>query len=54
MLFENGEISASIKALSKASFPEKKELYQIRLAIFLEGLGADKAAKLLKTLKARQ
>ena len=51
MLFENGEISASIKALSRASFPEKKELYQIRLAIFLEGLGADKAAKLLKRLK---
>lgn len=51
MLFENGEISASIKALSKVSFPEKKELYQIRLAIFLEGLGVDKAAKLLKRLK---
>jgi hypothetical protein len=51
MLFENGEISASIKALSRASFPEKKELYQIRLAIFLEGMGADKAAKLLKRLK---
>ena len=51
MLFENGEISASTKALSKASFPEKKELYQIRLAIFLEGLGADKAANLLKRLK---
>ena len=51
MLFENGEISDSIKALSRASFPEKKELYQIRLAIFLEGLGADKAAKLLKRLK---
>ena len=51
MLFENGEISASIKALSRASFPEKKELYQIRLAIFLEGLGADKAANLLKRLK---
>ena len=34
MLFENGEISASIKVLSRASFPEKKELYQIRLAIF--------------------
>ena len=51
MLFENDEISASIKALSKASFPEKKELYQIRLAIFLEGLGADKAANLLKRLK---
>ena len=51
MLFENGEISVSTKALSKASFPEKKELYQIRLAIFLEGLGADKAAKLLKRLK---
>lgn len=51
MLFENGEISASIKALSKASFPEKKELYQIRLAIFLEGLGSDKAANLLKRLK---
>ena len=51
MLFENGEISASTKALSEASFPEKKELYQIRLAIFLEGLGADKAAKLLKRLK---
>ena len=51
MLFENGEISASIKVLSRASFPEKKELYQIRLAIFLEGLGADKAAKLLKRLK---
>ena len=50
-LFENGEISASIKALSRASFPEKKELYQIRLAIFLEGLRADKAAKLLKRLK---
>ena len=50
-LFENCEISASIKALSRASFPEKKELYQIRLAIFLEGLGADKAAKLLKRLK---
>ena len=50
-LFENGEISASTKALSEASFPEKKELYQIRLAIFLEGLGADKAAKLLKRLK---
>ena len=51
MLFENGEISASIKVLSRASFPEKKELYQIRLAIFLEGLGADKAANLLKRLK---
>ena len=51
MLFENGEISASIKALSRASFPEKKELYQIRLAIFLEGLGADKAANLFKRLK---
>ena len=51
MLFENGEISASTKALSRASFPEKKELYQIRLAILLEGLGADKAAKLLKRLK---
>ena len=51
MLFENGEISDSIKALSRASFPEKKELYQIRLAILLEGLGADKAAKLLKRLK---
>ena len=51
MLFENGEISASTKALSRASFPEKKELYQIRLAIFLEGLGADKAAKLLKRLQ---
>ena len=51
MLFENGEISDSIKALSRASFPEKKELYQIRLAIFLEDLGADKAAKLLKRLK---
>ena len=51
MLFENGEISTSIKALSRASFPEKKELYQIRLAILLEGLGADKAAKLLKRLK---
>ena len=51
MLFENCEISASIKALSRASFPEKKELYQIRLAIFLEGLGADKAANLLKRLK---
>ena len=51
MLFENGEISASIKALSRASFPEKKELYQIRLAIFLEGLRADKAVKLLKRLK---
>lgn len=51
MLFENCEISASIKALSRASFPEKKELYQIRLAIFLEGLGADKVAKLLKRLK---
>lgn len=51
MLFENGEISASTKALSEASFPEKKELYQIRLAILLEGLGADKAAKLLKRLK---
>ena len=51
MLFENGEISDSIKALSRASFPEKKELYQIRLAIFLEGMGADKAAKLLKRLK---
>lgn len=50
-LFENGEISASIKALSRASFSEKKELYQIRLAIFLEGLRADKAAKLLKRLK---
>ena len=51
MLFENGEISASTKALSRASFLEKKELYQIRLAILLEGLGADKAAKLLKRLK---
>ena len=50
-LFENGEISASIEALNRASFPEKKELYQIRLAIFLEGLGADKAANLLKRLK---
>ena len=50
-LFDKGEIYNSIKAVSCASYPEKKELYQIRTALFLERLGADSAAKLLKRFK---
>ena len=50
-LFDKGEIYNSIKAVSQASYPEKKELYQIRTALFLERLGADSVAKLLKRFK---
>ncbi|ESL03094.1 putative tRNA adenylyltransferase [Catonella morbi ATCC 51271] len=50
-LFDKGEIYNSIKAVSCTSYPEKKELYQIRTALFLERLGADSAAKLLKRFK---
>ena len=50
-LFKTGEIYNSIKAVRQASYPEKKELYQIRTALFLERLGADSAAKLLKRFK---
>ena len=40
-----------INAMTKVCFPEKKGLYQIRMALFLEGLGAVNAAGLLKKLK---
>ena len=50
-LFKTGEIYDSIEAVRRASYPEKKELYQIRTALFLERLGADSAAKLLKRFK---
>ena len=50
-LFKKEEIYNSIKAVRRASYPEKKELYQIRTALFLERLGADSAAKLLKRFK---
>ena len=49
--FKNGEIYKSIKVLKEADYPDKKRLYQIRMALFLEVLGADKAARLLKHLK---
>ena len=49
--FKSGEIYTSIKAMTKACYQTKKELYQIRMALFLEDLGADKAAWLLKHLK---
>ena len=50
-LFKTGEIYNSIKAVRRASYPEKKGLYQIRTALFLEMLGADSAARLLKRFK---
>ena len=50
-LFKTGEIYNSIEAVRRASYPEKKGLYQIRTALFLERLGADSAAKLLKRFK---
>ena len=50
-LFKTGEIYNSIEAVSQASYPEKKGLYQIRTALFLERLGADSAARLLKRFK---
>ena len=50
-LFKAGVIYNSIKAVRRASYPEKKELYQIRTALFLEMLGADRAARLLKRFK---
>ena len=50
-LFKKEEIYNSIKAVRRASYPEKKVLYQIRTALFLERLGADSAARLLKRFK---
>ena len=50
-LFKTGEIYNSIEAVRWASYPEKKGLYQIRTALFLERLGADSAARLLKRFK---
>ena len=50
-LFKTGEIYNSIEAVRRASYLEKKGLYQIRTALFLERLGADSAAKLLKRFK---
>ena len=50
-LFKTGEIYNSIKAVRQVSYPEKKGLYQIRTALFLEMLGADSAARLLKRFK---
>ena len=50
-LFKSGEIYSSIKAVTIASYPLKKELYQVRMTLFLEKLGADKAVKFLKRLK---
>lgn len=50
-LFKKEEIYNSIEAVRRASYPEKKGLYQIRTALFLERLGADSAAKLLKRFK---
>jgi len=49
--FKNREIYKSIKVLKEADYPDKKRLYQIRMALFLEDLGVDKAARLLKHLK---
>ena len=49
--FKNGEIDNSIKVIKKATYNDKKKLYQIRMALFLEVLGADRAARLLKQLK---
>ena len=49
--FKNGEIYKSVQVLKRVNYPEKKELYQIRTAIFLEVLGADKAVRLLKKFK---
>lgn len=50
-LFKKEEIYNSIEAVRRASYPDKKGLYQIRTALFLERLGADSAAKLLKRFK---
>ena len=50
-LFKTGEIYNAIEAVRRASYPEKKGLYQIRTALFLERMGADSAAKLLKRFK---
>ena len=50
-LFKTGEIYNAIEAVRRASYPEKKGLYQIRTALFLEMLGADSAARLLKRFK---
>lgn len=50
-LFKKEEIYNSIEAVRRASYPEKKGLYQIRTALFLERLGADSAARLLKRFK---
>jgi len=51
-LFKTGEIYNSIKAVRQASYPEKKGLYHIRTALFLERLGADSAAGFLKRFKS--
>ena len=51
-LFKKEEIYNSIEAVRRASYPDKKELYQIRTALFLERLGADSAARLLKRFKS--
>lgn len=50
-LFKTREIYNAIEAVRRASYPDKKGLYQIRTALFLERLGADSAAKLLKRFK---
>jgi len=50
-LFKKEEIYNAIEAVRRASYPEKKGLYQIRTALFLERLGADSTAKLLKRFK---
>ena len=50
-LFKTGEIYNAIEAVRRASYHDKKGLYQIRTALFLERLGADSAAKLLKRFK---
>ena len=50
-LFKGGFIYKQIKAMTEVYFPEKKALYQMRMALLLEGLGEVKAANLLKHLK---
>lgn len=50
-LFKNDFIYKQIEAMTKVCFPEKKALYQIRMTLLLEGLGAGNAVKLLKHFK---
>lgn len=49
--FKNGSMKKPIEAMKQVCFPEKKGLYHIRLAIFLENLGVAGAGSLLKRLK---